>query len=116
MLTRRSLMSGALALGLALVMPNASEAADKILSSGTMDGTFLRLDQGDYAHFVIKDNAGKEQDFFVIKGDSTIDAIVAAPAKYKGRKVSVKWQVVMTDIPEAGGQTKIRKLVSIKLK
>lgn len=101
---------------LAVLLLASTAHADRVLATGTVDGVFVRLDQGDYMHFVIKDARGKEQDFFVTKGDSTVDAFLKSPERYKGRKVRVKWQEVMSVVPEAGGQMRLREVVSVRLR
>jgi len=100
---------------LLLLMAALPALADKVLATGTTRGKFLRIDQGDYTHFVMRDSKGQEQDFFIIKGDGTVDKFVATPAKYKGKAVQVRWQRVMSNIPEAGGEIEIRQVTSVKL-
>jgi hypothetical protein len=99
-----------------IALASTGLAKDKVLASGTTDGVFLRTETGDYVHFVIKDAKGQEQSFFIVKGDGTVEKFVKAPARYKGRKVRVKWQEVMSNIPEAGGPMKIRQVTSASLR
>lgn len=72
--------------------------------TGTTDGTFVRIDQGDYAHFLIKETNGKDASFIVLRPDASVQQYLDKPAKLKGHKVRVHWQE--QTIPEAGGLMK----------
>jgi hypothetical protein len=57
MILRRLFTIASLALLLVVASPAFAESrADK----GHSDGTFVEIEQGDYAHFVIKTKAGRE--------------------------------------------------------
>ena len=96
-------------LAIFLLLQIASAQADSLL-----EGTLVRFEMGDYAHISVRDKNGKEHDFFV-GNDKSFDPIVDKPAKYKGKRVRVKWHTVTKDIPEAGGKMKIDEATSIQI-
>ena len=71
---------------------------------GSTEGTFVGIEQGDYAHFQIKDKKGKDDSFIILRPDKSVQAYLDNPAKFKGRKVRVHWKEQV--IPEAGGPMK----------
>lgn len=72
--------------------------------SGTTAGTFAGIEQGDYAHFLIKDNKGRDDSFIILRPDKSIQIYLDNSAKLKGHKVRVHWRE--QTIPEAGGLMK----------
>jgi hypothetical protein len=70
-------------------------------------GTFVEIEEGDYAHFNFKTESGEEKSLFVLQTDDTYEKISANPKKYKGTKIKVTWETKMQDIPENGGATEI---------
>jgi hypothetical protein len=82
----------------------ASSALAGSPKSGTTEGTFVGIEQGDYAHFQIKDKKGKDDSFIILRPDKSVQPFLDTPAKFKGRKVRVHWKE--QTIPEAGGPMK----------
>lgn len=80
----------------------------------TTDGTFVRIDEGDYFHFVIKDAKGEEVSFFILKGDKSVDKVTDEPEKFAGKKCRVKWKTSTENIPEAGGKMEIDQILSVE--
>ena len=72
--------------------------------TGATEGTFVGIDQGDYAHFQIKDKKGKDDSFIVLRPDKSVQPFLDNPKKLKGRLVRVHWKE--ETIPEAGGKMK----------
>ena len=72
--------------------------------TGSTEGTFVGIEQGDYAHFLIKDKKGQDDSFIILRPDSSVQPFLDNPTKLKGRKVRVHWKEQM--IPEAGGRMK----------
>jgi hypothetical protein len=103
------------ALLLACPVRVSAAPSEKVLSKGSLDGTCVGLEQGDYAHLLIKDKKGKTQSFFILRGDATVDKFVAHPERYTGRRIRIKWREIIKTIPEAGGKMKIKEVVSILL-
>ena len=84
------------------VAPTTSAGSPK---TGITDGTFVGIEQGDYAHFLIKNKKGHDDSFIVLRPDKSVQAYLDNPAKLKGHKVRVHWKE--QTIPEAGGLMKI---------
>ena len=72
--------------------------------SGSTEGTFIGIDQGDYAHFLIKDKKGQDDSFIILRPDKSVKPYLDNPAKLKGHRVRVHWKE--QTIPEAGGVLK----------
>lgn len=71
---------------------------------GTTEGTFVGIDAGDYAHFLIKNKEGKDDSFIILRPDDSVKAFLDNPTELKGRSIRVYWK--METIPEAGGKEK----------
>ena len=72
--------------------------------SGSTEGTFVAIEQGDYAHFLIKNRKGKEDSFIILRPDKSVEPYLENPDKLKGRRVRVYWEEQM--IQEAGEKMK----------
>jgi hypothetical protein len=83
------------------VTPSASAGSPK---TGSAEGTFVGIEQGDYAHFLIKDKKGQDDSFIILRPDKSVQAYLDNPARLKGRRVRVHWKE--QTIPEAGGRMK----------
>ena len=91
----------------------AAARGESRLPSATTDGTFVGIEQGDYAHFLIKDKKGKDDSFIVLRPDKSVQPYLDNPVKLKGRPVRVHWKE--QSIPEAGGKMKtVTKVESLK--
>ena len=73
-------------------------------ATGIAEGTFVGIEQGDYAHFQIKDKNGHPNSFIILRADKSVQSYLDNPAILKGRQVRVRWEEQM--IPEAGGKMK----------
>lgn len=71
-------------------------------ATGSTEGTFVGIEQGDYAHLQIKDRKGKDDSFIVLRPDKSVQPYLDNPAKLKGRQVRVHWKE--QTIPQAGGK------------
>ena len=69
----------------------ASVEAAGASGSGSTEGTFVGIEQGDYAHFVIKDKDGNNDSFVILRPDESVKPYLDNPAKFKGRAVKVYW-------------------------
>jgi hypothetical protein len=87
-----------------LLAAAAEVRGESRLPSGTTAGTFVGIEQGDYAHFLIKDKKGKDDSFIVLRPDKSVQPYLDNPAKLKGRQVRVHWKE--QTIPEVGGKMK----------
>jgi hypothetical protein len=72
--------------------------------TGTADGTFVGIEQGDYAHFQIKDKQGHDDSFIILRPHKSVQPYLDHPAQFKGNKVRVHWKE--QTIAEAGGLMK----------
>ena len=91
--------------GFVLAGATASQVrGDSRAVTGATEGTFVGIDQGDYAHFQIKDKKGKDDSFIVLRPDKSVQPYLDNPVKLKGRLVRVHWKE--DTIPEAGGKMK----------
>lgn len=88
--------------------------ADSAKSQGTAEGTFLRIDEGDYFHFVMKDEQGEEQSYFILKPDRSLEQVIHSPDKYIGKKCRITFQESAELLPEAGQRMKISQVLSVK--
>ena len=96
-------------LALAAVLSTAAaglvQAADeKSTASGTAEGIFVRVEKGDYTHFVIKNKQGREESFIVLKENKSMKPWLNTPDAVKARRVRVHWK--LQEIREAGGKMK----------
>ncbi len=88
-----------------LVAFGSTQASEKAKgATGTTEGTFAGIEQGDYLHFQIKDKTGHEVSFIVLQDNKTIEPYVKNPSQLKGRSIRVFWKEEM--IPEAGEKMK----------
>ncbi|GAT32494.1 hypothetical protein TSACC_2893 [Terrimicrobium sacchariphilum] len=78
------------------------------------EGKFLRIDEGDYFHWVMKDKeTGEEVDYFIIKPDANVEAVTDAPEKFVGKKCRVTWKESTENLPEAGGKQDVQQILSV---
>jgi hypothetical protein len=82
-------------------------------ATGSTEGSFVGIEQGDYAHFVIKGPKG-EADFIILRPDKSVQIYLDNPKKMKGRRVRVYWEE--QNIPEAGEKMKTVTKVESRLK
>jgi hypothetical protein len=87
--------------------PVAAVAADTT-------GVFLGIEEGDYAHWRMKDAKGNELSFFILKPEPSVEAVLENPEKFVGRACQVTWTKSMEDIPEAGGKMEIEQVFGVK--
>ncbi len=102
MKTLRSLVILLLSISISLVVARAGEKSGN--ETGTTEGTFVGIDQGDYTHFLLKNKKGEEETFIALRPDASVKAFLDNPAGLKGRSIRVYWK--METIPEAGGREK----------
>ncbi len=78
------------------------------------EGKFLRIDEGDYFHWVMKDDAtGEEATYFILKPDAAVEAVVSDPEKFVGKKCRVTWKESTERIPEAGQKMDVQQILSV---
>lgn len=89
-------------LSFSLALARAGEKSDG--DTGSTEGTFVGIDQGDYTHFLIKNKKGEEESFIALRPDDSVKAFLDSPAGLRGRSIRVYWK--METISEAGGKEK----------
>ena len=85
----------------------AAEPAERVLRTETVSGTFTGWDMGDYLWAQIA-VPGREA-ISAQPGPSPVDLFLDANV---GRPVTVEVQTVMANIPEAGGETEIKRITA----
>ena len=80
----------------------------------TTQGLFLGIEQGDYAHWKIRRQSGKEASFFILQPDDSVRQALAKPQDYTGKNCRVHWKKTTEDIPEAGGKQAVKQIVSVE--
>jgi hypothetical protein len=90
-----------------------SAFAESRAKKGQTDGTFAGIEQGDYAHFVVDRSKGKQESYFILRPDKSVQSYLDNPAKLKGRKVRVYWEERTENIPEAGGKQQIKVVTKV---
>ena len=90
----------------------ASALAESRAKKGQIDGTFAGIEQGDYAHLLVR-TKNKVESFFVLRPDKSVQAFLDNPNGLKGRKIRVHWEERNEHIPEAGGKQQIKVVTKV---
>ncbi|MEY4483763.1 MAG: hypothetical protein RL693_1215 [Verrucomicrobiota bacterium] len=80
----------------------------------TTTGTFLGIEEGDYAHWQMKDESGKEVSFFILRPEASVEKVLKNPKAYRGKKCHIQWKASTEKIPEAGGDMKVEQILSVE--
>ncbi len=78
-----------------------------------VEGSFQGIEQGDYAHWQMRTGDGKAVSYFILRPDSSVEAVLNDPEKFVGRKCRVTIKTGVEEIAEAGGKTEIEQVVSV---
>lgn len=89
-------------------------ATTKPPATQTAIGTFLGIEEGDYAHWQMKRDDGKEISFFILRPDSSVEKVLENPKAYQGKKCRIQWKASTEKIPEAGGDIKVEQILSVE--
>ncbi len=111
---RISQIVGGLAVSIAVFTTAALGAEPKSGKQGTTEGTFAGIEQGDYAHLLVKAKGGEQKSYFVLQVDKSVQPFVDNAKKMRGRKIRVYWREKMENLPEAGGPTKVQVVERIE--
>ena len=87
----------------------AAGARDQVLRTETVTGTFVGWEMGDYLWARIQ--APGRGEIGAQPGPPPIDLFLDA---HRGRPVTVEIATVRTDVPEAGGETEIRRITAAR--
>ena len=74
---------------LAAVLAAATPASAGSAKSGSTEGTFVGIEQGDYAHFLIKDKKDRDDSFIILRPHKSVQSYFDNPVKLKGQNVRV---------------------------
>lgn len=78
------------------------------------DGTFLGIEEGDYAHWRLRTVNGEEITFFILNPDASVSKVLDKPEAYIGNKCRVTWKKSTENIPEAGGKIEVEQVLSVE--
>ncbi|HSH39359.1 MAG TPA: hypothetical protein VK993_11285 [Chthoniobacterales bacterium] len=96
-----------------LIASGEPSFAQSRANKGHTDGTFAGIEQGDYAHFLLKDVKGRRESYFILRPDKSVESYLKNPDKLKGRKIRVHWEERNEEIPEAGGKQRIKVVTKV---
>lgn len=103
-----------LAAALCILFTGHLASAKTPLDLKSIEGTFLGIEQGDYAHWNMRAADGSKVSYFILKPDASVDKVLAKPERFIGRKCLVLWKATKENIPEAGGKMLIEQIVSVE--
>lgn len=85
-------------------------------ASGTraVEGQFLGVEEGDYAHWKMRTASGDDVSFFLLRPDAALERVLADPQEYEGRRCRATIKQSTEDIPEAGGSMEIEQIVGVE--
>jgi len=76
-------------------------------------GVFMGIEEGDYAHWLMKNGKGEEVSFFILNPDDSVDAVMKAPESFVGKSCRVTVKKSMETIPEAGGKMEVEQVLKV---
>lgn len=80
----------------------------------TLKGTFVEVQEGDYLHFMVKDEKGELRSFWLSDDIPEAEWMpFLTQAHPPGTKVEVKWKTVVKNIPESGGDMELEEAQEI---
>jgi hypothetical protein len=80
----------------------------------TTVGTFVGIEEGDYAHWLMRTAEGDELSLFILHPDSATEKVLEKPESYVGRRCRVEWKESMEDIPESGGMVLLQQILRLE--
>ena len=85
-----------------------------VAAASTMEGMFLGIEEGDYAHWQMRTKTGEEVSLFILRPDASVEKVIANPKSYRGRACRVTFKKTTENIPEAGGKMEVEQIVSVE--
>jgi len=76
-------------------------------------GTFSGVEQGDYAHWRMRDRDGGERTFMILRPDASVEEVLRDPDAFSGKSCTVTWKKSRESIPEAGGKIEVEQILSV---
>lgn len=80
----------------------------------SVDGVFLGIEQGDYAHWNMRANDGREISLFILRPGSSVSKVLDNPQAFAGRKCRVTWKTSTEHLPEAGGNLQVEQILDVE--
>lgn len=77
-------------------------------------GVFTGVEQGDYFHWLLKTEDGRERSFFILHPTAEMNPAMDHPEKFKGMRCRIRWRSSMENLPEAGGDVKVDQIVAVE--
>ena len=90
------------------VSAEAETSPETVRETKSLTGTFLGFEAGDYLHAVIRQPDGQTSSFFLERGMEIF------LVDHRNEPLELTYQVVDTDVPEAGGVMTIERLSAIR--
>ena len=97
-----------LALCLFIALP--LRAAEPIALTGTFQG----IEQGDYAYFLLRTDAGDDESLMILQTDAALEEFVEHADAWMGARVKARVEDRKENIPEAGGEIDVRVIVGVE--
>lgn len=88
--------------------PSPDSSPETVRETKSLTGEFIGFESGDYLHAVIRQPDGSTASFFLEPGMELF------LVDHQSQPLELTYQVVDTDIPEAGGITTIERLSAIR--
>ena len=85
----------------------------KAPAGNVFEGVFEGIEEGDYAHWRVRDRKGREKSFFVLETTPAITKALDAPDRFHGRACKAIWVTRTENLPEAGGPMEIDVLLDV---
>lgn len=80
----------------------------------SVDGVFLGIEQGDYAHWNMRATDGRELSLFILRPGSSVSKVLDNPEAFTGRKCRVTWKKSTENMPEAGGNLQVEQIMDVE--
>jgi len=80
----------------------------------SVDGVFLGIEQGDYAHWNMRTADGREMSLFILRPGTSVSKVLDNPDAFAGRKCRVTWNISTENIPEAGGNLQVEQILDVE--
>ncbi|HET7845772.1 MAG TPA: hypothetical protein VFL14_16580 [Xanthomonadales bacterium] len=78
-----------------------------------LTGTFQGIEQGDYAYFLLRTDAGDDESLMILQTDAALEEFVEHADALKGTRVKVRVEDRRENITEAGGEIDVRVIVGV---
>ena len=78
-------------------------------------GSFLRIEKGDIAKIIIKDDQGNENTFVWLTNFKNSEQFMGAATVEKGKKLKISWTEIEIYIPKAEGYYILKQITEIEI-